>query len=355
VISRREISRRELGKLLAGAGAAAALPAAARGLEGTVHRAPAPVRPARLAPGDMVGIVAPASLSFEASSVDVAREQLEAVGFRVKLGAHVWTKHGYFAGTDAERAADLDAMFADPEVRGIFALRGGWGTPRLLPLVQYEVVRKNPKVLIGYSDLTALLNAIHQQTGLVTFHGPNAGTTLRPYTLEHLRRALTSTEPLGTLANPPKEEDELVNRSYRTLTLRGGRARGRLVGGNLTLVAALMGTPWEIDTRGAILLLEDIEEELYRVDRMLTQLAQGDKLRLLAGVAFGRCTDCPIGEGPSFSLEELLHEHLGSLGVPAIAGLAFGHVQKMLTLPIGLEATLDADAGTLTFDQPSVL
>ena len=348
------ISRRELGKLLAGAGAAAALPASAGAHEGTLHAPPAPVRPARLAPGDMVGIVSPASLTFEGSWVDIAREQLEAIGFRVKLGEHARTKHGYFAGTDAERAADVVAMFADPEVRGIFALRGGWGTPRLLPLLDYDLIRAHPKVLIGFSDLTAMLNAIHQRTGLVTFHGPNAGTNLRPYTLEHLRRALLAAEPLGTLANPPKEEDELVPRAYRTLTLRGGRARGRLVGGNLTLVAALMGTPWEIDTRGAILLLEDVEEELYRVDRMLTQLAQGDKLRPLAGVVFGYCTDCPIGEGPSFSLEELLHEHLGGLGVPALSGLAFGHVQKMLTLPIGLEATLDADAGTLHFDQAAV-
>ena len=348
------ISRRELGKLLAGAGAAAALPAPASALDCAVHPPPAPVRPARLALGDTVGIVSPASLTFEGSWVDIAVEQLEAIGFRVKLGEHARTKHGYFAGTDAERAADVVAMFADPEVRGIFALRGGWGTPRLLPLLDYDLIRAHPKVLIGYSDLTALLNAVHQRTGLVTFHGPNAGTNLRPYTLEHLRRALLSAEPLGTLANPPKEEDELVPRAYRTLTLRGGRARGRLVGGNLTLVAALMGTPWEIDTRGAILLLEDVEEELYRVDRMLTQLAQGDKLRPLAGVVFGYCTDCPIGEGPSFSLEELLHEHLGGLGVQALSGLAFGHIQKMLTLPIGLEATLDADAGTLHFDQAAV-
>ena len=134
-----------------------------------------------------------------------------------------------------------------------------------------------------------------------------------------------------------------------------GRARGRLVGGNLSLLAATMGTPWEVDTAGSILLLEDVEEELYRVDRLLTQLALGGKLAAAAGVVFGYCTDCPPGEGPTFSLEELLHHHLGALGVPAMAGFAFGHIEKMVTLPIGVEATLDAAAGTLTIDEAAVV
>jgi muramoyltetrapeptide carboxypeptidase len=311
------------------------------------------VKPRRLAPGDLVGLVLPASLAFEASTIDLAREQLEAIGFLVRVGDHARQRHGYLAGTDEQRAADLNAMFADPEVKGIFAQRGGWGSPRLLPLLDFETVRRNPKVFVGYSDITALLNAIHQQTGLVTFHGPVAASNIRPYTLESLRRAILSAEPIGTLANPPKDSDELVNRTYRILTLRGGTSRGRVVGGNLTLLAAMMGTPWQVDTEGAILVLEDVNEELYRVDRMLTQIAQGGLLEKAAGVVFGYCTDCPV-RGPSLSLEELLHEHLGELGVPAMAGLAFGHIREMLTLPIGLEATLDANAGTLTYDQAAV-
>ena len=185
-------------------------------------------------------------------------------------------------------------------------------------------------------------------------HGPMAGSNLRPWTVEQMKRAVMSAAPIGTLGNPPKEEDELVNRSFRTLTIRGGRARGPLVGGNLSLLAALMGTPWEVDTSGAILLLEDVDEELYRIDRMLTQLVLGGKLDGVAGVAFGYCTDCPV-EGPSFSLEEILRERLAPLGVPAMKGLAFGHIPKMLTLPIGLAATLDADAGTLSFDEAAVV
>jgi muramoyltetrapeptide carboxypeptidase len=297
--------------------------------------------------------VLPASQAFEASTIDLAREQLEAFGFRVLVAAHARAKHGYLAGTDAERAADLMAMFENPDVAGIICFRGGWGTPRLLPLLDFAKIAKNPKPLVGYSDITALLNAIHQQTGLVTFHGPIAGSNLRPFNRESLRRVVMSTEPIGTLGNPEKDEDDLVNRSYRTVTFVPGRATGPLVGGNLTLLCALMGTPWEVDTEGAILLLEDVEEELYRVDRMLTQLAQGGKLAKAAGIVFGYCTDCPV-EGPSFSLEELLHQHVGSVGVPAMAGLAFGHREKQLTLPIGLTATLDAAAGTLTFDEAAV-
>jgi muramoyltetrapeptide carboxypeptidase len=347
--------RRDLLGLLPLAGAAGAVHLAGAERAALAQPRPAAVKPRRLSPGDTVGMVLPASLAFEATnSLGLAREQLEALGLRVKMGRHTTARHGYLAGTDEERAADLMEMFSDPEVDGIFAQRGGWGTPRLLPLIDYAIVRQNPKVFIGYSDITALLNAFHQEAGLVTFHGPNASSNIRPYTLDSLRRAVFSAAPIGVYANPPKDDDDLVNRDYRILTLTPGTARGRLVGGNLTLLAATMGTPWEVDTSGAILLLEDLDEGLYRVDRMLTQLALGGKLQGLAGVVFGYCTDCPAGEGASFSLEEILRHHLGRLGVPAMAGLAFGHVDHMLTLPIGLPATLDAAAGTLTFDEAAV-
>jgi len=362
------LTRRRFGSLLAlGGVAAAAAPATACAAARTPATPPDPrpraagagarpplLKPRHLSPGDTVGLVLPASLAFEASTVDLARQQLEALGFRVKVGAHAHARHGYLAGTDAERAADLNTMFADPEVAGIFCFRGGWGTPRLLPLLDFATIRKNPKPFVGYSDITALLNAIHQETGLVTFHGPIAASNLRPFNREGLGRVVMSNEPIGTLRNPEKEEDELVPRSYRIVTLAPGQCRGRLVGGNLTLVASLMGTPWEVDTEGAILLLEDVEEEYYRIDRMLSQLALGGKLARVAGVVFGYCTDCPVGDGPSFSLEEILGQYFGSLGVPAMAGLAFGHREKMLTLPIGLPATLDAAAGTLSFDEAAV-
>ncbi|HEV8240393.1 MAG TPA: LD-carboxypeptidase [Thermoanaerobaculia bacterium] len=364
-MARERLSRRRFGQLLALGGAAAAAspvtacasmraPAAAPAVAAPRTKGRPPLlKPRHLSEGDTVGLILPASQAFEASTVDLAVDQLGAMGFHVKVGAHAKSKHGYLAGTDAERAADLMAAFTDPEVAAVVCFKGGWGTPRILPLLDFAAIRANPKPFVGYSDVTALLNAIHQETGLVTFHGPMAGSNLRPFNREGLHRALMSTEPIGTLSNPPKDDDELVPRSYRIVTLTPGQATGRVVGGNLTLVAALMGTPWEVDTDGAILLLEDVEEELYRIDRLLTQLALGGKLAAAKAIAFGYCTDCTV-EGPSLSLEELLADHIGRLGIPAIAGLAFGHREKVLTIPIGLTGTLDATAGTLSFDEAAV-
>jgi muramoyltetrapeptide carboxypeptidase len=349
MIDRRELARWiALGGAAAVAGVAPALPQAP-----SDGRRPL-VKPRRLAPGDRVGLVLPASMAFEASRIDVAKEQLEAIGFEVQVGSHARERHGYFAGTDEQRAADVSAMFRDPAIDGVVCYTGGWGTPRILPHLDFDVIRANPKVLLGYSDITALLNAVHQETGLVTFHGPVAASRIRPWTLEQLKRVVMSTDKIGLLSNPPKDENELVERDFRTLTIRGGRATGRLVGGNLTMLASIMGTPWEVDTEGAILFLEDIHEAYYRVDRMLSQLRLGGKLDRIAGVVFGYCTDCPT-DAPSFSFEEILRDHFEPLGVPALSGLAFGHIQQMLTLPIGLEATLDADAGTLAIDDAAVV
>ncbi|MGH9380773.1 MAG: S66 peptidase family protein [Thermoanaerobaculia bacterium] len=348
------LNRRDLAKGVALSGAAAFVAVRPAAAQPPSDRRPAPIKPPKLSEGDTVGLVLPARMAFEPSHIDLARRQLEALGFAVKLGENAYARDTYLAGTDEQRAADLNSMFADPEVDGIFCYTGGWGTPRILPLLDYPLIRDHPKVLIGFSDITALVNAVYQETGVVTFHGPTAAGQIRPWTREQMRRVIQSSEPIGTLGNPPKEEKALVNWDYPLLTVRGGRARGRLVGGNLTLVCALMGTPWELDTRGAILLLEDVEEDLYRIDRMLTQLYLAGKLREVAGVVFGDCSRCDPGEGTSFSLEQILRHWLQPLGVPVLSGLAFGHVPERLTLPIGLEATLDADAGTLTLDEPAV-
>jgi muramoyltetrapeptide carboxypeptidase len=312
---------------------------------------PAIVKPKRLAEGDTVGMVVPATMVFELDSIDRGREQLEALGFRVRVGAHVKARYGNLAGTDRDRAADINGFFADDDVKAVIAFSGGWGTPRLLPYLDYDVIRRNPKVLIGFSDITGLLNAVHKKTGLVTFHGPNADSRYEPYTLASFRKTVMSGEPIGTLPNPQKREEELIDRENRIIVLREGKATGRLVGGNLSLIASTMGTPYEIDTDGAILFLEDTHEELYRIDRMLTQLWLAGKLDKLAGFVFGRCTDCPI-EGPALSMGELLRERFAH--VPSIWGLSFGHIEKKLTLPIGLPATLDATAKTLTIAEAAV-
>lgn len=337
-------SRREFSRLIAAAGFAATakpLHAVARGRETPL------LKPRRLREGDTIGLVLPASLELEPQDVGMAIEQMEALGFRVKVGEHAYDRWGFLAGRDRDRAADINSAFADPEVDGIFAYTGGWGSPRVLPHLDWNVIARNPKVLVGFSDITALINAIHDRTGLVTFHGPVGASNFEPYTLDYLRRAIMSDEPIGVIRNPEKGESDLVQRQYRTWTLRSGKARGRIVGGNLTLLAAMMGTPYEVNTDGGLLFLEDTHEAPYRVDRMLTQLSQGGKFRNVRGVVWGTCTDCRAS-GPTLSWDELLRDHFESLDVPVVVGLAFGHIAKRATLPIGLEAELDADAATVT-------
>ncbi len=348
------MNRRDFVRTATVAGAALAAPVSiAQSALKEKSSSPKLVKPPRLQPGDTVGIVLPATAEFETHELEIGVEQVRALGFEPRLGANAAAKHGYFAGTDQQRAADINAMFGDPKVKGMFA-NGGWGSPRVLPLLDYGVIRRSPKVLIGLSDATALLNAIQQKTGLVTFHGPNAFSSFDSWTIDTMKRAIMSAEPIGTLENPPKRESDLIQRRFRTWTIRGGRATGRIAGGNLSLLAALMGTPYEVDTEGAILFLEDVREAIYRVDRMLTQLALGGKFSKLSGVVFGDCSNCPATES-RFGLEDVLRDHFERLGVPVFAGLAFGHVEQKLTLPIGLQATIDADAGTVTIAESAVV
>ncbi len=312
------------------------------------------LKPRRLTAGDTVALVSPASAVFEADDLAFAREQLEAIGLKVVIGPHAYDRHGYFAGRDRDRADDINRMFADDAVAGIVCYTGGWGSPRILPYLDYALMARKPKVFLGFSDITALLNAIHQRTGLVTFHGPVGSSTFDPYSLENFRRVVMTPEPAGVLAQPQKKPTDLVDRANRILRLAPGKATGRLAGGNLTLVASLMGTPYEVETNGAIVLLEDIREELYRIDRMLTQLALAGKFERAAGVVFGRCSQCGYS-GPTFSLEEILRDRFGGRSTPAISGLSFGHIEQKLTLPIGVTATLDADAGSLSLDEAAVV
>jgi len=225
------------------------------------------VKPPRLRRGDVIGLIAPASPLKNAGRIEASVRYLERLGYRIQLGRHVTERHGYLAGTDAQRAADLNAMLGDPQVRAVFALRGGYGTPRLLPWVDYRAVRRQPKILVGYSDLTALQLALFRRTGLVTFSGPMLGADLRPsldpYTEEHFWRLLTSRRTAGALSNP---------RNRPLIVRRPGRAEGRLLGGNLSLLVSSLGTSFSPDYRDALLVLEDVDEHLHRLDRMFTQL-----------------------------------------------------------------------------------
>jgi len=316
------------------------------------------LRPRRLAAGQTIGLVAPSSAPNEPERVRFAIETIESLGLRVKPGAHLADRDGYLAGADAARAADLNAMFADDSVDAIWCVRGGFGASRLLPALDYALMQRKPKALIGYSDITALHMAIQRHAGLATFHGPVAFRSFTPYTVEALRGALWAPEtPLRLAAPPPFEKREgHVDWENRVTTLVPGRARGRLLGGNLCLMSHLVGTPYLPDLRGAILFLEDVEEAYYRIDRMLTQLWLSGALAGVAGVAFGKFTQC--GPSPFFlqnrPLDDILAERFRGLAIPTVSGLMIGHIDDQATLPEGCLAELDADAGTLTLLEPGV-
>lgn len=321
-----------------------------RGAAPGAAEAVAPViKPRALRPGDVVGLIAPASYTFDLWRLDGAAARVEALGLKPKFGAHVRGRRGFLSGTDEERLADLHAMFADTTVAAVFALQGGYGTPRLLDRVDYELIRRNPKILLGYSDITGLHLAIGRKAGLVTFHGPNMVGSLPPRTLELLKKALFVPEPLGDVTNP--EETDPLNAEFPLHTVAPGTARGRLVGGNLTLIASTMGTPYEIETKDRILVVEDTGEAPYRIDRMLVQLKLAGKLQQAAGIVFGTCSDCTPSRSSfelTLSLSEVLDELLGSLKKPVLAGLLFGHTKEKSIIPFGVEAELDAGARRLT-------
>lgn len=298
-------------------------------------------KPPRLRAGQTVGLIAPSSNVMENQDIGFAIDILKSFGFKVKTGQHLYERHGYLAGEDQARAADVNAMFKDPDVDAIFCLRGGYGSPRILPYLDYASIAKHPKVIIGYSDVTALLNAIYTQTGMVTFHGPIAAQNFTDYTLSQFKQVLFDAQA-ATIAAPPAFEtaEGRAERDNRITVITPGVAEGKLIGGNLSLMVKLVGTPYEPDYRGNILILEDVSEAPYRIDGMLTHLKLAGKLQQLAGIAFGKCSDCEI-DGNSLSIEQVLNDHLQPLGIPVIRGLMIGHIDDLATIPIGVRARLD--------------
>lgn len=301
------------------------------------------LKPPALHRGDLVGLIAPASPVFEPSDIREAGKALEKLGFRVKQGKHLADKWGYLAGRDQDRAQDVMDMFLDPQVRAIIALRGGYGTPRLLAHLDYAAIRRHAKILIGYSDITSLLLAIHKMAGIVTFHGAVALSTFNDYSTDYFTRTLTQVAPVGWIQEPAAGNPALLNPASAT-----GTVRGRLVGGNMTLVCSGLGTPYEIDTRDAVLFLEEVGEEPYAVDRMLTQLIQAGKLAACMAVLLDRCAKCqPAEYKPAFyntmSVEEIIIDRLGELDVPVLYGLSIGHVADKPVLPLGVEVEVDLE------------
>lgn len=290
--------------------------------------------------GDRIGIVAPAGIVYEPEQFKTMESVLGSMGLDVVFGKYVRNRYGYFSGTDRERADDLNRFFADPEIDAILTARGGWGSNRILPLVDFEQIERTPKFFCGFSDITSLHLAIYRKTGLVTFHGPNGTSEWTPCTRESFYRTAFGLErnPLLRICRRPDDP---------FLTIVPGKARGPLLGGNLTLVTSLIGTPYLPDMSGAILFLEDIGEQIYRIDRMFSRLMLSGLLERVDGVAFGRCTDCRRGAMPGPELQEILRHYLVPLGKPAFYGADIGHEPDNLTLPCGVESELDATQGTI--------
>ena len=342
-------------KFLAGVGAAAAFPALRAAI---IDSPPDLVRPKALRPGDTVGLITPATEVPDPDRLAMVERTMNYFKLKMKRGRNVGKRFGTYRESVEARLDDLHSMFRDPEVNAIFCIRGGYASAHLLDRIDYGLIRRNPKIFIGYSDITAMHLAINRHAGLVTFHGPMALSRFTDYTQLYFRKALFETTPIGKITNPPDSND--LRPAHPLRTVRRGTASGRLIGGNLSLVSTTLGTPYEIDTRGKILFIEDVEEQAYSIDRMLTHLRLAGKFDQVAGVIWGECQDCgPRDFQPSttipFSVGEVVDNILGGLKVPVLSGLTIGHTSDQLTLPLGVAATLDATAGTLEIKEAGVI
>ena len=314
------------------------------------------IKPERLCRGDTVAIIAPASAPPDPQSVDRAVAALEQFGFQPKLARNVRARRGFLAGTDRERATDLMAMFTDKRVKAINCLSGGYGTSRILDRLDYGLIRRHAKIFSGYSDITSLQLALMRKAGLICFHAPMlngelAAPHLSPFTRAAFLRTVMEAVPAGSLS---------AGYAGKTIAvLRGGTVTGRLIGGNLTLICASLGTPFAPVFKGKILFFEDVSEKPYRLDRSLTHLLNAGVLSQVAGVAVGvnqNCEDPNAKPGGEYrqSAADVIAERLASLRVPVVAGLPFGHGELNATIPLGVRATLDGQRGDLIIAEPAV-
>ena len=316
------------------------------------------IKPKALKKGDTVGLIVPATAVEEPEQIAVAKEIAESFGFKVVLGKNVQKQYGYLAGTDKERAEDINEMFRRNDVQGVLPVQGGWGSMRALPYIDFEMIRKNPKVFVGFSDITTLLLAFHKFAGLVTVHGPIVRHSFNEYVRDYYSRAIMSAAPLGLLQQPALPAGETVNRENRIVTVVGGKATGELIGGNLSLLVTTLGTPFQIDFKGKLVFIEDVGEEPYRIDRMLTHLFLSGTLNDAAGFILGKFKECDpktAGYLGSLTLYEIFKTRFEPLGKPCISGLSFGHIRDHISLPIGVKASLDADAKTVTVLESAVV
>ena len=304
------------------------------------------IKPRQLRIGDRVGLISPAGNINQKNLLQVI-EFLKACGFKVKVGKHVLDQYGYLAGRDADRAADVNAMFSDNQIRAILTLRGGWGCNRILPMLDYDLIRRHPKIIMGFSDITSLLLGIYARSGLITFHAPVGISTWNWFSLIYAQKILLNKEAIlfQNLTSYPIE------------TITPGKVKGRLLGGNLSVLTAMIGSPYLPSWKNTILFVEEVGEEIYRVDRMLTQLKMAGILEQLAGFIFANCSNCSSEDDdePTLTLRQVLSDQIAPLAIPAWYGSMIGHIQKQFIVPLGVEVEIDAERGTILMLESAVL
>lgn len=297
------------------------------------------IKPKRLEKNDVIGIIAPASPPEDSTRIENGVRYLESLGYRVEIGKHVYSKKGYLAGEDHERLEDIHSMFRNKDVKAIICVRGGYGSHRLLDRIDYKLIRNNPKIFVGFSDITALQMAIYQKSRLVTFAGPmlavDFGGEINPYTEENFWKMITNSKKIGKIVNPENEKYYVLNK---------GRGEGKLLGGNLSILTSLAGTDYLPLFNDAILLIEEIKEAPYRVDRMLSHLKLTGAFKKLKGIILGRFVNCYESDGTknTLTLNEVISDHLGSLKIPVIYNFNHGHVADSLAIPWGINCKLNS-------------
>jgi len=306
------------------------------------------ILPAKIREGATVALIAPSSPPTSAK-IDKAIANLKAMGFIVQPGQHLRDQKGYLAGSDADRVADIHNAFLDPTIDAIWCVRGGYGCTRILHLLDMDLIRNHPKPLIGYSDITALHIALYQRARLVSFHGQVGGGDMTEFTLRYIQRSLLEGIQ-GPVTMPPFYQNMRLTPDYEPYVIRSGVAQGPLIGGNLTLLASMIGTDFAPQYKDHLVFIEEIGEAPYRVDRLLTQLIHGSDLREASGIVLGVFSDCiQKGDTPTLTLRECLQDRLAPLGIPVYYGAPFGHISDQCVLPYGVTATMNADEMTLTF------
>lgn len=294
--------------------------------------------------GGTIGIISPSSPSYNKSSLYRGVETLEKWGYKVVLSKNIDIKNGFFAGTDLQRAEDFNEMFRRDDVDAIMVTRGGYGAARILKYLNFDIIKNNPKLFLGFSDITTFHLAINKLTGLVTFHGPGMcnfnDEYLTDYTHEYLKKAIFSKEPIGDIV--------LADKKKYVHAMNQGIAEGEIIGGNISILCSTLGTPYEVETDGKILFMEDLNTEPWVMDHMMAHLENAGKFKNVKGIVIGECVDCePRAHNPNYyvdtSLEDIFEDYLKPLGIPILYGLPLGHTYDIATIPMGVNVRVDAD------------